>query len=282
MVSSGFMYGMFGLGALIVAMAVILIVALAVVFYVFFSLSLYRIAKRRGIDTPGLAWVPIVQMWTVGCLAMDYDRRTNQKSMRYDHLLLWFSVATFVISAITAVVLAVIAATNMFNGFSNGTIEIASGQFNNWFVMAPAITTSVLFGISLLKIYQSCSKKNYTVLFILSLVFPFIVPFTLFALKNSDEGLPGDPETAENPQHPRPPVTAETPEPMPQKPKIDMAEYDPYPEDAITCEPEEQPDKAEIQEVFVVEAPEPDAGQKDQAEGDACEKPKKEDVYEEY
>ena len=272
---SGFTYGMYGLGFMIVFLAVMLLLAVVVVCYVFFSLGLYRIAKRRGIDTPGLAWVPIVQMWTVGCLAMDYDRRTKQKSMRYDHLLLWFSVALFIVALIATIV---ITATKIMNG---GSFEIQTGEmYNNWLVMMPATVTLALWAICLLKIYQSCSPKNYTVLFVLSLVFSIIVPFVLFALRDSDKGLPEVPETAERPQ-PRPPVTMETPEPRPHEPKIDMTEYDPYPEDAIVCTPEERPEEAETQEAPAKEDEETDAAGENQAEGDNGES-KKEDIYEEY
>ena len=44
--------------------------ALGIVLYVFLSLSLYTLAKRRGILHPGLAWVPVCgARWIMGSLA---------------------------------------------------------------------------------------------------------------------------------------------------------------------------------------------------------------------
>ena len=47
----------------------IITIAICVVMYVFEALSLFTIAKRRGIPNYGLAWVPVGNMWIVGKLA---------------------------------------------------------------------------------------------------------------------------------------------------------------------------------------------------------------------
>ena len=50
-----------------------ILLALAVVMYVFQSLGLYTMAKRRGIKCYGLAWVPIGNLWIMGKLADQFD-----------------------------------------------------------------------------------------------------------------------------------------------------------------------------------------------------------------
>ena len=40
--------------------------------YVLTALGLYTIAQRRGINKPWLAWIPVVNVWTLGCISDQY------------------------------------------------------------------------------------------------------------------------------------------------------------------------------------------------------------------
>ena len=40
--------------------------------YVFTSLALYTIAKRRGINHPWLSWIPVANVWILGSIADQY------------------------------------------------------------------------------------------------------------------------------------------------------------------------------------------------------------------
>ena len=53
-----------GAGFLSILLFFVLVVGL--VFYVFESIGLYTLAKRRGLQYPGLAWVPVANMWILG------------------------------------------------------------------------------------------------------------------------------------------------------------------------------------------------------------------------
>ena len=56
----------------ILVFAGLAILLLAVVVYVFQSIGLYTIAKRRGIQNPWLAWLPIGSEWIAGSIADQY------------------------------------------------------------------------------------------------------------------------------------------------------------------------------------------------------------------
>ena len=45
---------------------------LSVATYVLTALGLYTIAQRRGINKPWLAWIPVVNVWTLGCISDQY------------------------------------------------------------------------------------------------------------------------------------------------------------------------------------------------------------------
>ena len=49
------------------------VLACFVVMYVFQSIGLYTIAKRRGIANPGLAWVPVAYSWILGSVSDQYQ-----------------------------------------------------------------------------------------------------------------------------------------------------------------------------------------------------------------
>lgn len=38
------------------------------------SYGMYRIAKGNGVDHPWLAWIPLVNLWTLGCIADTYRK----------------------------------------------------------------------------------------------------------------------------------------------------------------------------------------------------------------
>ena len=44
----------------------VIILVIGIVCYVFNSLSLYQMAKNRGIDSPWLAWIPIAKTYLMG------------------------------------------------------------------------------------------------------------------------------------------------------------------------------------------------------------------------
>ena len=49
--------------------------AYAILNYIFTALSLQRIATRRAIPCPWLAWIPYANCWLVGSIAREYDNR---------------------------------------------------------------------------------------------------------------------------------------------------------------------------------------------------------------
>lgn len=56
----------FGLLAVLGVIFGIIGVILLVAFYLFLSFALYKIAQRRGLEMPWLAWIPIAQMYIIG------------------------------------------------------------------------------------------------------------------------------------------------------------------------------------------------------------------------
>lgn len=68
-------------------------VLLGIAGYVLLSLGLYALAKHRLVDRPWLAWLPIGNLWILGCLADQYGKIVlgKEKTNRKDRLF-WISV----------------------------------------------------------------------------------------------------------------------------------------------------------------------------------------------
>ena len=61
----------------------LLFLAIAAVFYVFNSLALFTIAKRRGISAPYPAWIPFASTFLFGKIAEQYEAAESGRSKPY-------------------------------------------------------------------------------------------------------------------------------------------------------------------------------------------------------
>ena len=89
-------YGLMILGIL----GIILLTALlfGLLTYILSSVGLYTIAKRRGIENPWMAWIPMANYWTMGCISDQYQYVVNGKVRNKRKTLLILAVAPTVFS----------------------------------------------------------------------------------------------------------------------------------------------------------------------------------------
>ena len=105
----------------------------SLVVYIFTALALYTIAGRRGIKNPWLAWIPVVNLWTLGAIADDYRIRAHGKKTSRRKVLLGTSIgmAVLVIAlVILCIVMAVklIAITHPVTGELTGDVMATAGS----------------------------------------------------------------------------------------------------------------------------------------------------------
>ena len=85
-----------------------------VLVYVLLSWGLYAIAKRRGVRKPWLAWVPIGNMWVLGCIADQYRLHARkQKTNRRKTLLIINGIVALL--ALILVISMLVAAVNIID-----------------------------------------------------------------------------------------------------------------------------------------------------------------------
>ncbi|MDY3004577.1 MAG: hypothetical protein SOR92_08910 [Christensenella hongkongensis] len=156
------------------------IIIICAVFYFFFAFGLYTMAKRRQIEYPWLAWIPIVMFYTMGKLADTYAEKFLGKKTNYAVLLLSLYVGVFILYLIMMVVFP----------FTAGAAYLFWPVYVILMTVtiAIAITTAVFYLIALYRIYNWHTSSS-SVLLVLSIFFSVIVPFTVFAIRQGDNPL---------------------------------------------------------------------------------------------
>ena len=214
----------FGLLILILVVAV----TIAVVSYVLSSVSMYRIAKRRGIHHPWLAWVPVGNAWMLGSISDQYQYVAKHNVTNRRKVLLIFSIVTLAICALyISMRTAMYAAFTVDAGMSGGVALLILSTIVLMLMSGVCIAYSVFGYIAYFDLFRSCKSKNAVLFLVLSIVFGVTLPIFLFVCSNKDEGMPprrvsrttaeipGEPETSadeEVPAEEEPAAPEEVPE----------------------------------------------------------------------
>ncbi|HBJ17206.1 MAG TPA: hypothetical protein DDY90_06585 [Clostridiales bacterium] len=167
--------------------------------YVLGALALYTIAKRRGLNHPWLAWIPVASVWIVGSLSDQYRYVVNGENKSKRKVLLTLNIITFVLSivivacAIVALVQAVVGAAGNVSedamlGMILGPVLSVAGLALP--LAGVAIAYAVVYYMALYDIFKSLDPNNCVLFLVLSIVFGVTEPFFLFFNRNKDGGMP--------------------------------------------------------------------------------------------
>ncbi len=171
-------------GVLIVL--VLLALGLIVLFYVFQGIGLFTMGKRRGLQAPWLAW--LIPSFVMGAIADDYDERTKGKSMGLRWILLGLTIGSIVLVNLAGSSLVRYLVDDYYYygssayGASSGILIVIGALIS--------IVSLVFNYIALFRVYQSANPASALMLLLLSIFFPVIVPFVLFAQRKKDDGMP--------------------------------------------------------------------------------------------
>ncbi len=201
---------------------------LAIAGYVLRALGLYTIAKRRGINHPWMSWVPVLDLWIVGCISDQYRYVVKGQNKNKRKWLLGLNIAMWAIWLLLIVFMGITA----FNiaGSVNGSmtqaeiVEMVIGPLLGLLAgMLPffgiALAVVIIRYMAMYDLYTSCNPQNNVVFLVLSIFFSVTEPFFIFFLRKLDGGMPPrrpepQPETyiPQQPEYVPPQDTWETPE----------------------------------------------------------------------
>lgn len=170
----------------------------SIVCYVFTSLSYYTIAKRRGINKPWLAWIPIGNVWITGSLSDQYRYVVKGQVTNKRKVLLGLETGLYIVLAVFIGMYVSLLGTLItgLNGTMTDAVEMqlmsqALTMLGVCLVMlVVAIVYTVFFYIAVYDVFRSCDPGNSTMYLVLSILVGVVYPFFLFACRNKDDGMP--------------------------------------------------------------------------------------------
>lgn len=219
-----------GFGAMLFyVIYMVFVAAIGIASYIFRSLGVYTIAKRRGIKRPWMAWVPVVDQYLLGCVSDQYQYVVKGKNKNKRTVLLWLNIVMMALSlAVTgsAVAMMVKAVQAAMGGISeeqmlNVMMSPMMGVMGlSLPMMILSIVTMVFRYMAMYDLYTSCTPANNVMFLVLSILFTVTEPFFVFFIRNKDEGMP--------PRKTEAPVEAVVEIPMPVEDSPKESEVDPW------------------------------------------------------
>ena len=165
------------------------ILGLSLVQYIFQSLGLYTIAKRRGISKPWLAWVPVGNVWIMGCISDQYQYVARGLNKNKRTLLMWLNVIMVVLLGLyTAFVVTMIIAQENGDYMMTGALGI---MLLALVMFAVSVWYSILVYMAQFDLFRSAEPDNAVLYLVLSILIGGIVNAILvFICRNKDGGMP--------------------------------------------------------------------------------------------
>lgn len=167
--------------------------------YVLTALALYSIARRRGLNKPWLAWIPVVNCWILGSLSDQYRYVVKGENKSKRKVMLILRLLSLIIGVMIMILVTVLL-VQMFSGLSRGVSETRMMQM----VMGPAvgilglclplcglgIAYAIIRYMALYDLYKSMDPNNCVVFLVLSILLRVTEPFFLFFSRDKDQGMP--------------------------------------------------------------------------------------------
>lgn len=152
------------------------------------ALSLYTIARRRGIRKAWLSWIPIGNMWILGSLSDQYQHLALGQIKSRRKILMVLQLLGVAVG-IAAFALGIVQAMAEANGEQSNVMALA-GMLPNLAASAVSIATLVFYHISNYDLYRSCDPKNAVVYLVVGIIIPVVEPFFYLAVRKRDDGMP--------------------------------------------------------------------------------------------
>lgn len=182
--------------------------------YVLSALALYTIAKRRGLNNPWLAWIPVVNCWLLGSLSDQYRYVVKGENKSKRKVLLTLNLINVAITVLIFVLLIVmIVGVIQYEVYDISEEQMLASVMGPLFGMLglclPLLGVSIAFYIirymALYDVFKSIDPGNCVLFLVLSILINITEPFFLFFNREKDLGMP-----------PRKQEYAYVPEPEPQ------------------------------------------------------------------
>ena len=168
-----------------------LMIGFAVVAYILTGKSLSAIARRRGIEKPWLAWVPVGCDWLLGCISDQYRYVTFGEESNRRSKLLKMNIFLMAIAVVILTLCGVIGAIAALGGSDDAILVVALFMMALAYGMIPvAVVYSINYYKSMFDLFRSCDPDKSLVYLLVSIFASYPLPFFLYSCRNKDLGMP--------------------------------------------------------------------------------------------
>lgn len=172
---------------------------LGIASYVLTALALYVIARRRGLNKPWLAWIPVVNCWILGSLSDQYHYVVKGENKCKRKVLLILNLINAVIGLMITI-LGTVLLVQIISGAAHGAgsaamMEMVMGPLVGMMglclpLVGVAIAILIIRYMALYDLYKSMDPSNCVLFLVLSILVSVTEPFFLFFNRDKDLGMP--------------------------------------------------------------------------------------------
>ena len=173
--------------------------AISVGSYVLQSLGFYTIAKRRGIKNPWLSWLPVGNLWILGCISDQYQYvakgkvKNKRKTLLILNILMYVAALAMLIIAVVMIGMGISESLQPNEALTDigSKVSILIALPIAWIAVAgSAVAITVITYIALYDLYHSCDPANGVLYLLLSIFVSFTMPIFVFLCRNKELGMP--------------------------------------------------------------------------------------------
>lgn len=169
---------------------------ICVALFILRGFGIFNISKRMELKNPWICFIPVADTYALGRIAEKYQRADQKKPTNFKMLLPIMNTIGYVLavifisllfSAISSVLDSAKLAIEADKEMTMADFKVLIPVFIVYlFALTSFIVFKVLYFISLWRVYAIFNKAMATRYIILSVLFSFLIPFFLFALRNDD------------------------------------------------------------------------------------------------
>ena len=167
-----------------------------IVSYVLTSLGLYTIADRRGIKYPWMAWLPVVNVWILGCISDQYQqvakgkKKSKRKALLALQIVMYVLMFVLIIAAIFMMIQSgsygEVLTDSEVAGMMGPVVMMALSYFG---IFGVAIAYTIVYYFALYDLYVSCKPDSGVLYIVLTIVLSVTMPFLIFSCRKKDLGM---------------------------------------------------------------------------------------------
>lgn len=179
----------------------LLMMGFAVVSYILTGKSLSAIARRRGIEKPWLAWVPVGSDWLLGCVSDQYRYLTYGQETNRRKKLLWYNIGLLIILAVVSVIAILMVVLATAGAPEEVALVLGLLLMIPYLAMFPlAVLHAITYYKSLYDLFRSCDPDKSLIYLLVGIFASFPLPFFLYSCRNKDLGMPPRQEPEQLPE----------------------------------------------------------------------------------